>query len=252
MHLGLQGTPLSPEPNILAHSRMKYRCVKIYILVKYILRKSFFKRIFFYRVTWKFILHFPFFVFLLNSTNLPASLSARCSKNATLCAIYKLNNSCSLRWQNFIYKITFSSSSSCDVLKLSHTISANHSGSILCGNLSVWNIIVRRTKSCLDGYSRGLVLLKFTHIIAFLRRVSNFRRHARCCSSLLYVCSLYIKELAHEHSLLHSFNRDMLLTKCVHELALWFWYLNFFTFCSIFNWKLHATNILNKIYLILR
>lgn len=32
MHLGFQGTPLSPEPNILAHSRMKYCCVthKIY------------------------------------------------------------------------------------------------------------------------------------------------------------------------------------------------------------------------------
>lgn len=66
----------------------------------------------------------------------------------------------------------------------------------------------RRTKSSFDGYSRGIGLLEFTYIIAFLRRVSNFRRHMQDAVSLLCIRSLYIRKILHDHSsLLHSFNR---------------------------------------------
>lgn len=64
---------------------------------------------------------------------------------------------------------------------------------------TVWNIIApRRTKSCSDGYSRGIGLLEFTHIIAFLRRVSNFRRHMQDAVSLLCIRSLYIRKILHD------------------------------------------------------
>jgi len=56
----------------------------------------------------------------------------------------------------------------------------------------------RRTKSCLDGYSRGIDLLEFTHIIAFLRRISNFRRHMQDAVSLLCIRSLYIRTILHD------------------------------------------------------
>lgn len=49
----------------------------------------------------------------------------------------------------------------------------------------------------MDGYSRGIGLLEFTHIIALLRGISNFRRHMQDAVSLLCIPSLYIRTILH-------------------------------------------------------
>lgn len=121
-----------------------------------------------------------------------------------------------------------SSPFACGALKLSHTISANHGGSILRGNLSVRNIIARRTKSCLDGYSRGIGLLEFTHIIAFHRKVSNFR-HMQDAVSLLCIRSLYIRTILHDVLSPSFVNHDTLLPSA-HALTSRFSFSHFARF----------------------
>lgn len=188
MHLGFQRTFLSPNEIsllILARNTVASK----YIPVKYILRQ-----IFLYR---KILLPWDMKIHAFCAASLFIHLHGFIVNNSNNVAIHKFNNNLASWDEKTILYRKLSSSFACGALKLSHTISANHGGSILRGNLSVRNIIARRTKSCFDGYSRGIGLLEFTHIIAFHRGVSNFR-HMQDAVSLLCIRSLYIRTILHD------------------------------------------------------
>lgn len=123
------------EWNILAHSRTKYRRIKICSREIYSTANLFSEKYYYRRIwKWRILRHYR-----LNSTKSFAySFIAR---NSNGVAIHKTNNIL-VSWdeRTILYR-KWSLLLACGALKLSHTISANHGGSILRGNLSVRNII---------------------------------------------------------------------------------------------------------------